>query len=264
MNLLSIGISDMKFIHLLRVLTLSIVLIFSNGNFQIALAEQTSTIFDGKFTVTEETFGADRNGGNRNGPNETTYNFIVQNNRATGVLNGTIDSHTGKAILTQKTEYGVISYKAFFILDKNTGIIVMNGSVNGEIVVSGATVIITGAVKGQGEVNKLTFGLKAPLPIAHIGKKYTPFSLCNDNKPIPKGHACGWPSLVSNPTGGVPPYTFHVIGILPRLTLNFRTGMISGTPTGINPGTYKFTICAYDLRDSRTGVCWKTSITYKK
>lgn len=254
----------MKTLYLFRALALSFTLVLSISNLQPAFSAPNSIIYDGKFTVTELTYGTDQSGGHKTGPEENTLSFIIVNNRATGDLNGTIDPLTGKANLTQQTEFGPLLYKATFIFDKNSGIVSMSGSINGEIVVYGATVIVTGTANGQSEANKLNFTLRAPLPTARIGKKYTPFSLCNDNKPVPKGHACGGLSHVSNPSGGVPPYTFRVTGILPRLTLNSRTGVISGTPTGIKPATYRLTICAYDMQDTWNGVCWKTSITYKK
>lgn len=46
-------------------------------------------------------------------------------------------------------------------------------------------------------------------------------------------------------TGGLPPYTFSVVGDLPPgLALNSSTGVVSGTPT--TPGTYSFSVGVSD------------------
>lgn len=253
----------MKPLNLFRALTLSVALVLSSSNLQPALSAPHSKMYDGIYTATiSETCGDDF-------PitvPDHNFNFVIENNNVvnSSTLRGTVDIVTGNADFTSPVVHSFLVYKSLFVLDEKTGIVSVTGTISGEIRNSSLVIPCTGTIQAQSKPNKLKFTLKSSLPTAYIGKKYTPFSLCNDNKPVPKGHACGGLSRVSNPSGGVPPYTFRVTGILPRLTLNSRTGVISGTPTGIKSGTYKLTICAYDMQDAWNGVCWKTSITYKK
>lgn len=94
----------------------------------------------------------------------------------------------------------------------------------------------------------IQFFVPGRIESARRGRRYR-WNFCN---PSPRrGRICDAGSNQRNPSGGAGgPYIFHLKvggGALPRgLTLNSRTGLLSGRPSG-RPGFYIFVVCAVDF-----------------
>lgn len=111
----------------------------------------------------------------------------------------------------------------------------------------------------------IIFNVRDPLPDAVAGKHYS-YSFCD---PRPSSELlCGGlmhdPS-VTNPVGGVQPYTFQketlleVGGDIPFGLMLHPNGVLEGTPIKAEAGkTFKFKVCAID--NTRSFVCKRTSL----
>lgn len=105
-------------------------------------------------------------------------------------------------------------------------------------------------------IKALSFSVPERLPSAQVGSDYLHSSFCD---PIPGEYdSCGESNVTQiNPTGGIPPYRFEIVGDIPEgISINGFHGSLGGMP--LTKGEWAFDICAID--DSGTEACKRTAL----
>ena len=195
---------------------------------------------------------------------KTETNSVTFTVHKGGILDwgeGAILNKAGDATMTVPiTGYSGITFTAKFSRNTSTGVTTVTGDLSGSFPSAG--IVISGRFKASGG-DKFSFKIPSRLGNARIGQKYPGYSFCQP--PVAAGRLCGIFKESNSPTGGKPPYTFRLkmgSDFFPTgMTLNSRTGQISGTPkAGQKPTQKRLVVCAYDSNNLFTGVCRTTTM----